>query len=337
LRHYIKQGAFDIIAKSREDRMRRPAVHFLIVLALGATILGAGPSAQAAPTAINAADASGLTIGLNFTGSTYLVDSGFIPPDTVGAVGESHIVELLNGHYAVYRKSDGVRVQTSSLDQFWIDAGAIPVGSIFDSRVLYDPFSQRWFASTEDSNFDPSAGDHLLLAVSNSSDPTAGWTGFSIPFSGPAGTFLDFPTLGINGDGVYLYSNRAVLVVPKNDLLATPPTIARATSLGSLELGTPNGAKAQPVVNLDNTGLPEAILTVWDTRAGLFQRSTINGEITSPVLDTSDGFISVTPYAELGNIGAEQPNSTITINTLSRLRFERHCTKWHHVGRKYNC
>jgi hypothetical protein len=123
--------------------------------------------------------------------------------------------------------------------------------------------------------------------------------------------------LGINGDGVYLYSNRAVLVVPKNDLLATPPTIARATSLGSLELGTPNGAKAQPVVNLDNTGLPEAILTVWDTRAGLFQRSTINGEITSPVLDTSDGFISVSPYAELGNIGAEQPNSTITINTSS--------------------
>jgi hypothetical protein len=123
--------------------------------------------------------------------------------------------------------------------------------------------------------------------------------------------------LGINGDGVYLYSNRAVLVVPKNDLLATPPTIARATSLGSLELGTPNGAKAQPVVNLDNTGLPEAILTAWDTRAGLFQRSTINGEITSPVLDTSDGFISVSPYAELGNIGAEQPNSTITINTSS--------------------
>ena len=58
-------------------------------------------------------------------------------------------------------------------------------------------------------------------------------------------------------------------------------------------------------------------MTVWDTRAGLFQRSTINGEITAPVLDTSDGFISVTPYAELGNIGAEQPNSSIGINTSS--------------------
>jgi hypothetical protein len=264
-----------------------------------------------------AADANRLTIGLNFTGSTYGIDSGFVPPDTMGAVGESHIVELLNGHYAVYSKSDGVRIRSSSLDQFWIDAGVIPVGLTADSRVLYDPFSQRWFASTGDFNFDPGAGDHLLLAVSNSSDPTAGWTGFSIPFSGPVGTSIDFPTLGLNGDGVYLYSNRAVVVVPKNDLLATPPTIARATNLGSLELGTPNGGKAQPVVNLDNTGLPEVILTVWDTGVGLFQRSTINGEITSPVLDTSDGFISITPYDALGNIGAEQPNSSVTINTSS--------------------
>jgi hypothetical protein len=116
---------------------------------------------------------------------------------------------------------------------------------------------------------------------------------------------------------VYLYSTRAVVVVPKDDLLATPPTIARSTTLGSLELGTPNGGKAQPVVNLDNTGLPEAIMTVWDTRAGLFQRSTIKGTITSPVLDTSDGFISVMPYAELGNVGGKQPNSSIDINTSS--------------------
>jgi hypothetical protein len=258
-------------------------------------------------------EARRLTIGLNFTGSTFGADSFFIPPDTIGAVGASHIVELLNGHYAVYRKNDGARVQTSSLDQFWIDAGASPAGVKFDPRVLYDPFSQRWFASTLNAGFGD--GDHLLLAVSNASDPTAGWTGFAIPVDNPFGNTADFPTLGFNRDGVYIYATRAVVVVPKNDLLATPPTIARATTLKSLELGTPSGAVAQPVINLDNTGLPEAILTVWDTQAGLFQRSIITGEITSPVLDTSDGFISVTPYNGRGNMGAEQPNSTVTVFT----------------------
>jgi hypothetical protein len=292
------------------------AVVALLILSSG-SLTGQTQTRGRITTGTLASELSRLTIGLNFTGSTYGIDSGFVPPDTMGAVGESHIVELLNGHYAVYRKSDGVRIQSSSLDQFWIDARVIPVGLTADSRLLYDPFSQRWFASTAVVN---SVGnDDLLLAVSNASDPTAGWTGFTIPFRGPRPeiTKVDFPTLGVNGDGVYLYSNGAVVVVPKNDLLATPPTIARATNLGSLELGTPNGGKAQPVVNLDNTGLPEVILTVWDTGAGLFHRSTINGEITSPALDTSDGFISVTPYGALGNIGAEQPNSSVTINTSS--------------------
>lgn len=68
-----------------------------------------------------AADASRLTIGLNFTGST-LVDSGVIVPDTVGAVGESHIVELLNGHYAVYRKSDGYECRPVH----WPSSGLMP-------------------------------------------------------------------------------------------------------------------------------------------------------------------------------------------------------------------
>jgi hypothetical protein len=38
---------------------------------------------------------------------------------------------------------------------------------------------------------------------------------------------------------------------------------------------------------------------------------------SSPALDTSDGFISVAPYPGLGNIGAEQPNSSIGISTGS--------------------
>src|SRR5262249_25151833 len=117
-----------------------------------------------------------LTIGLNFTGSSYFVDSFVIPPDTMGTVGQSHIVELLNGHYAVYGKGDGIQVQSSSLDQFWIDAGVSPTGFTADSRVLYDPSSQRWFALTGDFNFNPAGGDNLLVAVSNTSDPTSGWT-----------------------------------------------------------------------------------------------------------------------------------------------------------------
>ena len=67
--------------------------------------------------------AQALSIDLSFTGSS-LLTSNFIPPDTMGAVGPDHFVELLNGRYRVYRNADGVPVQTSTLNDFWRAAGA---------------------------------------------------------------------------------------------------------------------------------------------------------------------------------------------------------------------
>src|SRR5262249_44306260 len=150
-----------------------------------------------------------------------------------------------------------VRLASSTAVQFWADAGVPFPGATSDPRVLYDPLSQRWFASIANVTFTPV--DNLLLAVSKTDDPTAGWTGFQIPFDGPVIDQVDFPTLGVDADGVFLYSNFAVIVVPKKDLLAVPPTIAHATTLKDVQLGTPNGAKAQPVVDNTGAGLPETI------------------------------------------------------------------------------
>ena len=46
--------------------------------------------------------------------------------------------------------------------------------------------------------------DDLLFAVSNDVDPTLGWTATTVPFVGPIPeiTFVDFPTLGYDRDGV---------------------------------------------------------------------------------------------------------------------------------------
>ena len=266
------------------------------------------------------ADAQGvnsLSIRLNFTGASQL-ESGVSPPDTMAAVGTGHIVELLNGNYSVFRKSDGELLKSSSLDQFWINAGAsLAQGRTTDPRVLYDRASQRWFASTLDINL--SGGDLLLLAVSTGSDPTLGWTGFTIPFNNPINNKGDFPTLGINRDGVFLHSNGAVIVVPKNDLLQVPPTVAHATLLTSRDLLTPaGGGVQQPVVDLDGVGLPEALLTVFDIAGTSFKSASITGTIASPSLDTSGGLIPVAPFQGLGNVGAVQPGSTDTIFTGSQ-------------------
>ena len=282
-------------------------------IALALLVLASGTVSARATMA----DGPSLRIGTNFTGSSYGVDSFFVPPDTDGAVGLRHIVELINGNYAVYLKKDGSRVQSASLEQFWAEAGASVRGQLSDPRVLFDPFSQRWYASTPSFNFGNGADD-LLLAVSNDVDPTQGWAGFTIPFAGPVGNLVDFPTLGFDRDAVYLSSPTAPCWWHRRStLLATPPSFARAVLVQSRDLLTSSGTNVQPIVGLNNTTLPEPLLGPWDVEGAFFRRWSITGTATAPVLDASNGFIPVTPYQGLGNQGAVQPDSGIGISTSS--------------------
>jgi hypothetical protein len=119
-----------------------------------------------------------VAIGQNFTGSTYGDISQALPPDANGAIGPSHFVEFINGTVAFYNKTnvqDAVRI--TDVD-FWSEAGLTisSASAVTDPRVIYDPTSQRWFASQVDFNatvIDPTrAANNFLLAVSATSDPT---------------------------------------------------------------------------------------------------------------------------------------------------------------------
>jgi len=273
-----------------------------------------------------------LAIGLNFTSSTLIdsffipsLDSFFIPPDTMGAVGSDRIVELINGKYSVYDKGTGTLLQFSSLNQFWNDAGVTPSRFAFDPRVVYDPFSQRWYAVSVDNQ---RGENNLLFAVSKSSDPITGWTGFAIDSDSTNQRWADYPTLGFDREGVYLAANMfpisavdlrtTIVALPKNDLLAATPTVANATKFENISVGE-TGFTVQPVVNLDNTGLPAALLSSFNTFAGEFKRSNIVGDITSPTLDTSNGLISVTPYFFPGS--AEQPGQKPNLEIFPSANF----------------
>jgi hypothetical protein len=66
----------------------------------------------------NAQGATGAKIGLNFTGADQR-QANVIIPDTNGAVGPDHIVELLNNIYSVYDKATGQLLQRMDPDAFW--------------------------------------------------------------------------------------------------------------------------------------------------------------------------------------------------------------------------
>ncbi len=243
-------------------------------------------------------------IGRNFTGDTYLLDSFSIPPDTMGAVGVDHYVETINGRYSVFRKSDGARVQTSTLDQFWINAGVTPTVRSFDPRVAYDPYARRWYAAALDN---PSQANSFLLAVSSGSDPTGGWTGFKIDSDTDDSNWADFTMLGYNAEGVFLSANMPTLgaapfatgfvVVPKVNLLAPVPSLAGMTQIQDMPLAL-YGGTPQLAVDMNNeVGTTMPVLSMYNTAAGRLQRS----EITPP------GSPSLVSVGSLTVAGASQP------------------------------
>ncbi len=152
-----------------------------------------------------------LNTNATFSGLSYsdTGDPGIEPPDTMGAVGPNHFVELLNGNgdngsIAVYDKSGHMVAQTNTLSFFAVTNNGTnypTYARIDDVRILYDWQAQRWVASGEDFG-----SGQVLLAVSSTDSPTnlaTAWSRYLVNV-GRSDLESDFPTLGVDANGLYV-------------------------------------------------------------------------------------------------------------------------------------
>lgn len=177
----------------------------------------------------------------NFSGFFNIGNSGFIPPDTMGAVGPTQYGELVNGGYGIFSKTGAVTSTTTDL-AFWQAAGLTTAvaNGVFDPRLQYDAGSGHWYASelafaSNASTTSNGTDNQILVAVSKSSDLTQGFTGYA--FDTVKGStknyFADFDTLGVNANGVYVGLNNydssgagqavSALAIDKSSLIAGTP------------------------------------------------------------------------------------------------------------------
>ena len=139
-----------------------------------------------------------------------MVDNGsFIPPDTHGAAGPAHLVSMINRGYAVFDRSGAIVQGPTSHQAFWAALGTLPGQPAefpFDPVVLYDQYAERFIATAVSGNF--ATASWLLFAISDSSNPTLGWTLYGIDTTvlSPTG-FADFPGLGLDPDRYTLSIN----------------------------------------------------------------------------------------------------------------------------------
>ena len=228
----------------------------------------------------------GQTIIRNFPGVSLTdvsaLGTGSTPPDTMGAAGTNHFVEFVNGAFAIYSKI-GVRQTLITDNAFWENAGisaATISAGLADPRIIYDVGSGRWFAS--ELTFDL-VNNHLLVARSDTSDPGGTWKAVQFAVSSGSG---DFDTLGVDSTGVYIgvndfdasgtFTGVSFFSIPKADLLASTPTLARMTRFENLD-DYVYGSTLQGVTNPDPGSGNGVIIAIDDMDFKFFDRTTILG------------------------------------------------------------
>jgi hypothetical protein len=143
-----------------------------------------------------------VSVGIARAGLGY---TGYIPPDTIGAVGPNHYVEALNLTMGVYAKGTGNLLSSRSFASFFSPLGGIQNQS--DPFVTYDTFTDQFVVGVIDYN---SLDSRLDLAVSTTSDPTGSWTfrRYDMTHDTTSGTYLsDYPRFGYNADAYVVTFN----------------------------------------------------------------------------------------------------------------------------------
>jgi hypothetical protein len=152
------------------------------------------------------------------------------PPDQGLCVGHGFVIEPINLAFAVYNKSGTRLTAVTALNQFYNRSPAINrvtgvTGDFLsDPKCYWDPVGQRFIQTILEVDapgvFNGVAavnGTHVLIAVSQTSNPTGKWNLYSLDTTdnGANGTpahagcpcLPDQPLLGANRDGVFIDTN----------------------------------------------------------------------------------------------------------------------------------
>lgn len=187
-------------------------------------------------------------------GFTGIVSTGWTPPDPALAVGPNQLVIMTNGAIAFFNK-DGTKTFQSLIEGsngFWGSLGA--TNFVFDPECLYDPLSGRFFVMAAEGN-EPGNRSHVLMAVSDDSDPNGTWYKYRVETTQHAGNLFDSPNIAVDqnvvyvtGDGFGMGSNYPVYTFDKASMLAGQ----NIAVMKSTTMPTSTQSAGIPPVSFDN-------------------------------------------------------------------------------------
>jgi hypothetical protein len=149
----------------------------------------------AATTPALASSFDGIGVGLG----TYAVQ--WAPPDTAGAVGPEHFVEVVNTDLAIFGKDESLAWGPYPTYTLWSGfGGSCGARNDGDGTVEYDSIAGRWVVSQFATNGPPY---YQCVAVSQTADPLGPYNRYAFQYQ----DFPDYPKLGVWPDAYYTTFN----------------------------------------------------------------------------------------------------------------------------------
>jgi PKD repeat protein len=139
---------------------------------------------------------AGRELIMNFSGQ----ESPYYPPDANGTAGPLYYMQTINTVYAIYNKTTGAIVAgPTNMNQLF---SGVPGANCNDGDplVLFDEQANRWLAAELSIC---GSNDRMLVAVSQTSDPTGSWHKYSFDVA----DMPDYEKFGIWQDGYYMGTN----------------------------------------------------------------------------------------------------------------------------------
>lgn len=199
------------------------------------------PSPSGTPVSRSAGGATGFA-GLNIvdqdnagTGIYANSQGSLEPPDQALCVGNGFVLGGVNLAFAVYSTAGKQLTDPTAYNQFFKQLPEFSISNpqlfgdfLSDPKCYFDPVGGRFIQTIlqidAPGNIDGSNRTHVLVAVSETGNPTGAWDLFSFDTSddGQGGTpghpgcpcLPDQPLLGANADGIFISTNEFELTVP---------------------------------------------------------------------------------------------------------------------------
>jgi hypothetical protein len=265
------------------------------------------------------------TLGTSFTGATVADTPGFVPPDSMGAVGPTQFIVAVNGRIRSFSKTTGSADGALNVtpDVFF---SSVRSAGTSDPRVRYDRLSGRWFITMIDVN---AANNRILIAVSSGSTiaNASNFTFFDVPSDTTAPTrstsdFADYDTLGIDANALYIgtnvfsgtgtFSGTDGYVIRKSSVLGTGPIVV--TVFRNLAIGTGEGPfTPQGVDNVDPHATEGAFIGVSNALFGELALRRVADPGGTPSISSN---ILITVPSTAFPLSAPQTGSKKTLDTL---------------------